>query len=124
MPSLQSRDTPIFLISNKISSNELGENEIRVNALSAGPVKTLAAKGINGFNILLKADKKRSPYKRNITLEEIGNTGLYLASHLSSGVSGEIIHVDCGHHSVGISKEEAILLSESNLLTKNLFNQQ
>lgn len=86
---------------------ELGPDQIRVNAISAGPIKTLAAKGISGFNILLKVNEARAPMKRNVTLEEVGNAGLYLASDLSTGVSGEIHHVDCGFHSIALSKEDA-----------------
>lgn len=93
-------------------ANELGEAEIRINTLSAGPVKTLAAKGIAGFSILLNADKKRTSFKRNVSLDEIGNSALYLVSDLSRGVTGEILHVDCGQHSVCISKDEAIMLAE------------
>mgnify|MGYP001265212447 CR=1 FL=1 len=86
---------------------ELGSIGVRVNALSAGPVKTLAFKGIAGSDILLKINKVRSPLKRNITLEDVGNAGLYLSSDLSSGVSGETHHVDSGVHFVAISKEDA-----------------
>ena len=86
---------------------ELGENDIRVNAISAGPIKTLAAKGISGFDILLKINEARSPLKRNITLEEVGNAGLYFCSDLSSGVTGELHHVDCGYHSIATTKEDA-----------------
>ena len=83
---------------------EFGEYQIRVNAISAGPIKTLAAKGIGGFEFLLKINQERAPMKRNISLEEVGNSGLYFCSDLSSGVSGETHHVDCGYHSVAISK--------------------
>ena len=86
---------------------ELGENDIRVNAISTGPIKTLAAKGISGFDILLKINEARSPLKRNITLEEVGNAGLYFCSDLSSGVTGELHHVDCGYHSIATTKEDA-----------------
>ncbi len=86
---------------------ELGREGIRVNALSAGPVKTLAAKGISGFDILYKITEARSPMKRNITLDEVGNSGLYLASHLSSGVTGETHHVDCGYHAISTVKADA-----------------
>mgnify|MGYP000020275474 CR=1 FL=1 len=89
---------------------ELGEEEIRVNALSAGPVKTLAAKGIGGFDILLKINAVRSPMKRNITLDEVGNSGLYLASDLSTGVTGEVHHVDCGFHSIALCKDDARII--------------
>ena len=88
-------------------ASELGPQQISVNALSAGPVKTLAAKGISGFDILLKVNGARSPMKRNVTLTEVGNSGLYLCSHLSSGVTGEVHHVDCGYHSVATTKADA-----------------
>ena len=86
---------------------EFGEIGVRVNALSAGPVKTLAFKGIAGSDILLKINRARSPLKRNITLEDVGNAGLYLCSDLSSGVTGETHHVDSGVHCVAISREDA-----------------
>lgn len=87
-------------------ASEFGELGIRVNTLSAGPIKTLAAKGIGGFDAMLKVAAVRSPMKRNVALEEVGNTGLYLASDLSTGVTGEIIHVDCGTHAIAGSKED------------------
>ena len=86
---------------------EFGEIGVRVNALSAGPVKTLAFKGISGSDILLKINKYRSPLKRNITLEEVGGAGLYLCSPLSTAVTGETHHVDGGVHAVAISKDDA-----------------
>ena len=86
---------------------EFGAIGVRVNALSAGPVKTLAFKGIAGSDVLLKINKYRSPLKRNITLEDVGSAGLYLASTLSNGVTGETHHVDGGVHCVAISKEDA-----------------
>ena len=89
---------------------ELGENGIRVNSISAGPVKTLAAKGISGFDILLKVNERRAPMKRNVTLDEVGNAGLYLCSDLSSGVTGETHHVDCGYHSIATSREDAKII--------------
>ena len=92
---------------------ELGELGIRVNALSAGPVKTLAFKGIAGSDILLKISEMRAPLQRNVTLEEVGNAGLYLCSPLSTAVTGEIHHVDCGMHSVAINKKDALLLAKS-----------
>jgi enoyl-[acyl-carrier protein] reductase I len=91
-------------------ATELGPKGIRVNALSAGPIKTLAAKGISGFDILLKINAARSPMKRNITLDEVGNSGLYLCSDLSSGVTGETHHVDCGYHSIATTKTDALIL--------------
>ncbi len=89
---------------------ELGKEKIRVNALSAGPVKTLAAKGISGFDILYKITEARSPMKRNISLDEVGNSGLYLASHLSGGVTGETHHVDCGYHAISTVKADAKII--------------
>ena len=91
----------------KYLAAEFGPGQIRVNALSAGPVKTLAAKGIGGFDILLKVNAERAPMKRNITLDEVGGSGLYLSSDLSGGVTGEIHHVDCGLHSIALCKSDA-----------------
>lgn len=91
-------------------ASELGPQQITVNALSAGPVKTLAAKGISGFDILLKVNGARSPMKRNVTLEEVGNSGLYLCSPLSRGVTGEVHHVDCGYHSIATTKADAKII--------------
>ena len=86
---------------------EFGPQQVRVNSLSAGPVKTLAYKGIAGSDILYKITEARAPMKRNITLEEVGGSGLYLVSDLSSGVTGETHHVDCGYHSIATVKEDA-----------------
>lgn len=91
---------------------DMGKYGIRVNAISAGPVKTLAAKGISGFDKMLKAAVAKAPLHRNVTPDEIGKTGVYLASDLSTGVTGEIIHVDCGCHMVYASDEEMRILSE------------
>lgn len=91
-------------------ASELGESGIRVNAISAGPIKTLAAKGISGFDILMKINQMRSPMKRNVTLEEIGNAGLFLCSDMSTGVTGEILHVDCGYHAIANSRADALLV--------------
>ena len=87
-------------------AEDLGKIGVRVNCLSAGAVKTLAAKGISGFDKMLKAAILKSPLNRNVTLEDVGKTGLYLVSDLSSGVTGEIVHVDCGCHAVYASCEE------------------
>lgn len=81
---------------------DLGENGIRVNAISAGPVNTLAARGISGFTEMLEHVGSRAPLRRNVEVEEIANTALFLASPLSSGVTGEVIHVDCGYHAMGM----------------------
>ena len=86
---------------------DLGGQNIRVNSLSAGPIKTLAASGIGDFRYILKWNEYNSPLKRNVTLEDIGGSGLYLLSDLSSGVSGECHHVDCGYHVVGMKAVDA-----------------
>ncbi len=86
---------------------DLGRQKIRVNALSAGPIKTLAASGIGDFRYILKWNEYNSPLKRNVTLQDIGGSGLYLVSDLSSGVSGECHHVDCGYHVVGMKAVDA-----------------
>ena len=92
-------------------AENLGKHGVRVNCISAGAVKTLAASGIGGFGKMLKAAVAKPPLKRNVTLEDVGKTGLYLLSDLSSGVTGEIIHVDCGCHCVYASEEEMDLLT-------------
>ncbi|MBR9973109.1 enoyl-ACP reductase FabI [Magnetospirillum sulfuroxidans] len=86
---------------------DLGKQNIRVNSLSAGPMKTLAASGIGDFRYILKWNEYNSPLKRNVTLEDVGGSGLYLLSDLSSGVSGECHHVDCGYHVVGMKAVDA-----------------
>jgi len=80
----------------------LGPRNIRVNALSAGPVNTLAARGIKGFTGMLKHHAERAPLRRNVELEEIANAGLFLLSPMSSGITGEIMFVDCGYNIVGL----------------------
>tara|TARA_B100001113_G_scaffold63950_1_gene48988 strand:+ start:4187 stop:4960 length:774 start_codon:yes stop_codon:yes gene_type:complete len=77
-------------------ANSLGEKQIRVNAISAGPIKTLAASGIKGFGEILKHVEDKAPLKRNISLDDISNVGLFLSSDLSSGITGQVIYVDCG----------------------------
>lgn len=86
---------------------DLGRRNIRVNSLSAGPMKTLAASGIGDFRYILKWNEYNSPLKRNVTLEDIGGAGVYLLSDLASGVSGETHHVDCGYHVVGMKSIDA-----------------
>jgi enoyl-[acyl-carrier protein] reductase I len=83
---------------------DLGEQKIRVNAISAGPIKTLAFAGINDGRYILKWNELNSPLKRNITAEEVGNAALYLLSDLGTGMTGEIMHVDGGYHIVGMIK--------------------
>jgi len=86
---------------------DLGGRNIRVNAISAGPIKTLAASGIGDFRYILKWNEYNSPLKRNVTIEDVGKSGLYLLSDLSSGVTGEVLHVDGGYHVVGMKSVDA-----------------
>jgi enoyl-[acyl-carrier protein] reductase I len=86
---------------------DLGERNIRVNAISAGPIKTLAASGIGDFRYILKWNELNAPLTRNVTTEEVGGSGLYLLSDLSAGVTGEVHHVDCGYHIVGMKNPAA-----------------
>jgi len=88
-------------------ANDLGPRNIRVNAVSAGPIKTLAASGIGDFRYILKWNELNSPLRRNVTIEDVGGAGLYLLSDLSSGVTGETHHVDAGYHVVGMKQEDA-----------------
>ncbi len=88
-------------------AEDLGSRNIRVNALSAGPMKTLAASGIGDFRYILKWNQYHSPLRRNVTLDDIGGAGLYLLSDLSSGVTGEAHHVDCGYNVVGMKAVDA-----------------
>ena len=86
---------------------DLGRDNIRVNAISAGPIKTLAASGIGDFRYILKWNELNSPLKRNVTIEDVGGAGLYLCSDLSSGVTGETHYVDAGYQVVGMKAEDA-----------------
>jgi enoyl-[acyl-carrier protein] reductase I len=86
---------------------DLGGQNIRVNAISAGPIKTLAASGIGDFRYILKWNQYNSPLKRNVTIEDVGGAGLYLLSDLGAGVTGEVHHVDCGYHVVGMKAVDA-----------------
>ena len=92
-------------------ATNLGPENIRVNCISAGAIKTLAAKGVSGFDKMLKAAILKAPLKRNVTTEDVGKTALYLLSDLGTGVTGEVIHVDCGCHSVYASNEEMDMLT-------------
>ena len=80
---------------------DLGKKKIRVNAISAGPIKTLAARGISGLSDMLKAHAERAPLQRNVDVNEVGATGVFLASDASSGITGEVIYVDCGYNIMG-----------------------
>jgi enoyl-[acyl-carrier protein] reductase I len=90
---------------------DLGGNNIRVNAISAGPIKTLAASGIGDFRYILKWSEVNSPLRRNVSLEDVGNAAIYLLSDLSHGVTGEVHHVDSGYHIVGMKHPDAPDLS-------------
>jgi enoyl-[acyl-carrier protein] reductase I len=85
---------------------DLGKKNIRVNAISAGPIKTLAARGIGGLGEMLKSHSARAPLGRNVEPSEVGNAALFLASDLSSGVSGEVLYVDCGYNVVAFASSE------------------
>jgi enoyl-[acyl-carrier protein] reductase I len=82
-------------------ASDLGKHKIRVNAISAGPIKTLAARGISGLGEMLKAHAERAPLHRNVEVKEVGSTGVFLASDASSGITGETIYVDCGYNVMG-----------------------
>ncbi|HIQ18117.1 MAG TPA: enoyl-[acyl-carrier-protein] reductase FabI [Novosphingobium capsulatum] len=88
-------------------ANDCGPLGVRVNAISAGPIKTLAASGIGDFRYILKWNELNSPLRRNATIEDVGGSGLYFLSDLSSGVTGEVHHVDAGYHLVGMKQEDA-----------------
>ena len=86
---------------------DLGPKAIRVNAISAGPIKTLAASGIGDFRYILRWNEYNSPLRRTVTTDEVGDSGLYLLSDLGRGVTGEILHVDAGYHIVGMKHPDA-----------------
>ena len=86
---------------------DLGKNNIRVNGISAGPIKTLAASGISDFRYILKWNEYNSPLRRTVTIDDVGGGGLYLLSGLSNGVTGEVPHIDAGYHVVGMKNEDA-----------------
>jgi enoyl-[acyl-carrier protein] reductase I len=86
---------------------DLGEQNIRVNAISAGPIKTLAAAGVGDFRYILRWNEYNSPLRRVVTIEEVGDAGLYLLSDLGRAVTGEIHHVDAGYHIVGMKNPRA-----------------
>jgi enoyl-[acyl-carrier protein] reductase I len=88
-------------------AEDLGKDGIRVNAISAGPIKTLAASGIGDFRYILKWNELNSPLRRNVTQEEVGKAALFLLSDLGSGTTGEVLHVDCGYHVVGMKAVDA-----------------
>ena len=91
----------------KYLAMDLGPEAIRVNAISAGPIKTLAASGIGDFRYIMKWNELNAPLRRNVTIEDVGGAGLYLLSDLSAGVTGEVHHVDAGYNVVGMKAEDA-----------------
>jgi enoyl-[acyl-carrier protein] reductase I len=88
-------------------AEDLGKKQIRVNAISAGPIKTLAASGIGDFRYILKWNEYNSPLRRNVTIEEVGHSALYLLSDMGKAVTGECLHVDAGYHAVGMKAIDA-----------------
>ena len=95
---------------------DLGAQNVRVNAISAGPIRTLAASGIGDFRYILKWNEYNAPLRRNVTIDDVGGAGLYLLSDLSAGVSGEVHHVDCGYNVVGMKSVDA---PDINAVVKN-----
>jgi enoyl-[acyl-carrier protein] reductase I len=91
----------------KYLANDCGPAGIRVNAISAGPIKTLAASGIGDFRLILKWNEYNAPLRRNVTIDDVGGAALYLLSELSAGVTGEVHHVDAGYHTVGMKQADA-----------------
>lgn len=88
-------------------AEDLGKDGIRVNAISAGPIKTLAASGIGDFRYIMKWNEYNSPLRRNVTIDDVGKSALYLLSDLGSGVTGEVLHVDAGYHAIGMKAVDA-----------------
>jgi enoyl-[acyl-carrier protein] reductase I len=91
----------------RYAATDLGKDNIRVNAISAGPIRTLAAAGIGDFRYILKWNELNAPLRRNISIDEVGKSATYLLSDLSTGISGEVHHVDCGYHSIGMKAVDA-----------------
>jgi len=102
----------------KYLAADLGKDNIRVNAISAGPIKTLAASGIGDFRFILKWNEYNAPLKRNVTIDDVGNAGLFLLSDLGSGVTGETLHVDSGYHTVGMLAVDSV--SETAALLESM----
>jgi enoyl-[acyl-carrier protein] reductase I len=99
-------------------AEDLGKKQIRVNSISAGPIKTLAASGIGDFRYILKWNEYNSPMRRTVTIEEVGDSALYLLSDMSRAVTGEVHHVDSGYHVVGMKRPDAPDITLSNSLSK------
>ncbi len=94
-------------------AEDLGKDGIRCNAISAGPIKTLAASGIGDFRYIMKWNEYNSPLRRNVTIDDVGNSALYLLSDLGAGVTGEILHVDAGYHAIGMKAVDAPDMSKA-----------
>jgi len=94
-------------------AEDLGKDGIRVNAISAGPIKTLAASGIGDFRYIMKWNEYNSPLRRNVTIDDVGGSALYLLSDLGAGVTGEVLHVDAGYHAVGMKAVDAPDMSKA-----------
>lgn len=103
-------------------ATDMGTQGVRVNAISAGPIKTLAASGIGDFRFILRWNELNAPLKRNVTIDEVGGAGLYLLSDLGAGVTGEVHHVDCGYHTVGMVAIDAA--EESSELLEQIKSRQ
>src|SRR4029078_7998527 len=88
--------------STRYLANDLGPSNIRVNAISAGPIQTLSARGVSDFTTMLKHHAARAPLRRNVEAREVGNAALFLCSSMSSGITGEVMYVDCGYNVMGI----------------------
>jgi enoyl-[acyl-carrier protein] reductase I len=101
-------------------AEDLGKKNIRVNAVSAGPIKTLAASGIGDFRYILKWNELNSPLRRTVTTTEVGDTALFLLSDLARGITGEVLHVDAGYHVVGMKAEDAPDIAVVNSKTNGI----
>ena len=97
----------MFQMQRKYNKLDLGPEGVRVNAISAGPIKTLAASGIGDFRYIMKWNEYNSPLRRNVTIDDVGKSSLYLLSDLGSGVTGEVLHVDAGYHAIGMKAVDA-----------------
>jgi enoyl-[acyl-carrier protein] reductase I len=95
-------------------AEDLGKKNIRVNAVSAGPIKTLAASGIGDFRYILKWNELNSPLRRTVTTNEVGDTAMFLLSDLGRGITGEVLHVDAGYHIIGMKAEDAPDIAVAN----------
>ncbi|MGB8623310.1 MAG: enoyl-ACP reductase FabI [Paracoccaceae bacterium] len=98
----------------KYLAEDLGKDDIRVNAISAGPIRTLAASGIGDFRYIMKWNELNSPLRRNVTQDEVGKSAVYLLSDLGSGVTGEVLHVDAGYHAIGMKAVDAPDIDATN----------